>query len=420
VLEASFPTWHQLREMADSGLVEMASHTYDLHHGVLANPQGNLQAAATTRIYDASSGAYEDEADWRRRVGADLARNSKLIEKGTGQRPRAIVWPYGSYNDELMRMAGTLGMTIGLTLEEGANTPDVPLTALRRILVAHNPDLTSFAVALRGPLYREPVRVVQVNLDDVYSADPLRQEENLSRLLDRIQALKPSDVYLQATSYSTTDNNGDGSVEMTYFPNRHLPMRGDLFSRAAWQLISRDDVNVYAVMPLSAAQLSPQDMTEVYEDLASHANFAGLVFEDKSSPGAVGIADTTAFTRQLLQHASAFRAPLKTVRATRNVQNVPALAAGYNYVALYTPIASVSELPENTELRRKLVFMLQHGQPVGDPKLLDEKMRTLQLDGALNFGYVPDNVLHDDPPFAQFAPAMSLRENPLPQRNGSK
>ena len=34
-----FVTWAQLKQMHDSGLIEVASHTDDLHHGVLANPQ---------------------------------------------------------------------------------------------------------------------------------------------------------------------------------------------------------------------------------------------------------------------------------------------------------------------------------------------------------------------------------------------
>jgi len=35
---ASFADWGEVREMAASGLVEIASHTFDLHRGVLANP----------------------------------------------------------------------------------------------------------------------------------------------------------------------------------------------------------------------------------------------------------------------------------------------------------------------------------------------------------------------------------------------
>jgi hypothetical protein len=40
-------------------------------------------------------------------------------------------------------------------------------------------------------------------------------------------------------------------------------------------------------------------------------------------------------------------------------------------------------------------------------------MRALQLGGVLNFGYVPDDFLHNNPPLAQIAPAMSLRVFPL-------
>jgi hypothetical protein len=44
-------------------------------------------------------------------------------------------------------------------------------------------------------------------------------------------------------------------------------------------------------------------------------------------------------------------------------------------------------------------------------------MRELQRRGALNFGYGPDDFLHDVPPLARIAPAMSLRVYPLPSGN---
>src|SRR5687767_11107715 len=93
VPDAEFPSWSQLREMVASGLVEIASHSYDLHRGVSANPQSNQQPAATARVYDAATGRYEEDASWRSRVRADLARNSEVIARETGRRPRAIVWP---------------------------------------------------------------------------------------------------------------------------------------------------------------------------------------------------------------------------------------------------------------------------------------------------------------------------------------
>jgi len=52
--------WDQVREMVQSGLVEIASHSYDLHKGITANPQGNTQAAAVTRLYDDPMMVYEN------------------------------------------------------------------------------------------------------------------------------------------------------------------------------------------------------------------------------------------------------------------------------------------------------------------------------------------------------------------------
>jgi biofilm PGA synthesis lipoprotein PgaB len=446
VPEASFPTWSQLREMADSGLVEIASHTYDLHRGLPANAQGNLQPAATARTYDEATGSYEGDASWRARVHADLANSASVIERETGRRPRAIAWPYGSYNDELVRMAGELGMSICLTLEDGANTPDVPLTALRRTLVEHNPALAEFTTEVRGPLYPEAVRVVQIDLDDVYNVDPAQQERNLSALLNRIEVLKPTHVYLQAT----TDTDGDGVADAAYFPNRHLPLRGDLFNRAAWQLASRVavDVKVFAVMPVSGFQLPPVKVAEVYEDLARHANFGGIVFDDKLKLGEGEPAGTLAFTRQIAMRVRAFRAPLKTVgtmniepspttafggaAAAQDAQRFAAFAAAYDYVALVAEstsknaespdawltalVAQVGRSASDPEFRRMVVIMLQN-RPAQENRparsLLARQMRALQLGGVLNFGYVPDDFLHNNPPLAEIAPAMSLRVFPM-------
>lgn len=390
VSNATFPTWRQLREMADSGLVELSSHSYDLHRGVLGNPQGNLQPAATTRSYDAATGRYEDDIAWRARVRADLARNSALIERETGRRPRAMVWPYGSYNDELVRIAADLGMPTAFTLEEGINTPQVPMNAGRRILIAHNPTLSEFSLEMRGPLHPAPLRVVQVDLGTAYDADVARQEANLSALLDRMQVLKPTHVILQAT----VDGNGDGIADGAWFPNRHLPLRADLFNRVAWQLASRLDIKVYAAMPVAGLRLPPEQAAEVYEDLARHAAIDGLVFNDGDA----------AATGALANRARAFRAPLKTMARARTAQDAAGLAAANDYVA-------VSEMPLNPaalapDLRRKLVYLL----PAGGP--LAAQLRALQLGGDLNFGYADDDFLRSLPRLAEIAPAMSLRMYP--------
>ncbi|MEO7478926.1 MAG: poly-beta-1,6-N-acetyl-D-glucosamine N-deacetylase PgaB [Lysobacteraceae bacterium] len=250
-------SWQQVREMSDSGLVEVASHTYGMHEGILANPQGNLQPAATARRWLPELHRYEDEAAYTRRVREDLARNNKVLKDHVGKGPRIIVWPYGRYNIETRRVAAELGMPIGLTLDDGANTADTPLSGLRRSLIDRNMTLAGLAqeIQLRNSTaddYVRPLKIMHIDLDYIYDANPKQEEDNLGRLLDRINAMGVNTIYLQAFA----DPDANGAADAVYFPNRHLPMRADLFNRVAWQIATRTHAQqIYAWMPMLAWQL---------------------------------------------------------------------------------------------------------------------------------------------------------------------
>lgn len=306
-----FVTWAQLREMADSGLVELASHTHDLHRGILGNPQGNEQPAVTTHAYLPAPGRYETPVERARRLREDLALSAATLERETGQRPRAIVWPYGEYDADAEAIATELGMSVSLGLTTGVNDAR-SLQGLNRLLITGNPDLGRFALNLPQRPTRRIERVAQVDLDYVFDTDPRQQARNLDALIDRIHALEITSVYLQAFA----DPDGEGTARELYFPNRHLPVRADLFNRVAWQLRTRANVEVYAWLPVLAfapteharaealavrrhlpdggsapadfdhARLSPflpearQWIGELYEDLARHAHIAGILFHD--------------------------------------------------------------------------------------------------------------------------------------------
>jgi biofilm PGA synthesis lipoprotein PgaB len=303
---ADFMTWEQIAELRASGLVEIASHSHDLHRGVRGNPQGNEQPAGVTRLF--VDNQYESAADYRTRIRADLAMSAALIERHTGARPRVITWPYGARNAELERGAADLGMTVGLTLDDGVNDT-AHLKALARHVLQSNPGVEALGNALLQPPSPPPIRAAQIDLDYIYDDDPEQQERNLGRLLDRIKALEITHVFLQAFA----DPDGDGAAQALYFPNRFLPLRADLFNRVAWQLKTRANVLVYAWLPLlgfagpgidqswyvqqsvngvtsrdAAAEprLSPFEpmaralITGIYSDLAAHANFDGLLFHD--------------------------------------------------------------------------------------------------------------------------------------------
>lgn len=315
----TFLSWEQIKEMAQSPLVEFASHSHNLHRGILANPQGNEKAAATTRMWLKTEKRYETTEEYIARIKADLAKSVELIEQHTGQAPRVIAWPYGMQNRDTDDVAMSLGMNVMLTLRPGPNTKDVPLQHVRRALLDYEMSAGSLPYALRSPAEDSgtihPVqRIVQVDLDYVYDEDPQQVERNLSALIDRIKDLRPSAIYLQAFA----DEKGTGDITEVYFPNRHMPMRGDLFNRVAWQLKTRAEVEVFAWMPVLTfalpsdnpahgrvvqstgetergaghpARLSPFDPTvrkvisEIYEDLAVSSSFDGILFHDDAILG---------------------------------------------------------------------------------------------------------------------------------------
>src|SRR4051812_2497585 len=87
VPRSNFISWAEAREMQASGLVEFASHSDDLHRGMLANPQGNFVPSAVARRYDPTSGRYEDDAAYRARIHDDLAHARTVMATELGRAP---------------------------------------------------------------------------------------------------------------------------------------------------------------------------------------------------------------------------------------------------------------------------------------------------------------------------------------------
>ncbi|UDM38990.1 poly-beta-1,6-N-acetyl-D-glucosamine N-deacetylase PgaB [Acinetobacter haemolyticus] len=313
-------SWAELKEMQDSGLVEIASHSYNLHRGILGNPQGNMEPAAVTRLYDPKSASYETERHYQQRITGDLKQNNQLLTAHGLKSPRVMVWPYGHYNMQTVKIAKQLGMPVAISLDDGADSAKDSLGQLNRILIEGNMTTADLAQEIQNRQQHlgdnnRPQKIMHIDLDYIYDKDPIQQERNLDHLLDRIVAMKVNTVYLQAFS----DPDANGSADMVYFPNHYLPMRADLFNRAAWQIQTRTQVSrVYAWMPLLAWEL-PKDnpvskdvvvtqqaddsnhlnmgyhrlspfsadarktIAGIYQDLAKSVPFNGILFHDDTT-----------------------------------------------------------------------------------------------------------------------------------------
>jgi biofilm PGA synthesis lipoprotein PgaB len=242
-------TWDQVREMVKSGLVEMASHTYDLHKSIVANPQGDTQAATVTRLYDSTTGRYESDEQYRQRIHLALKKSADFIFQHAGVWPRVMVWPYGEYNNIALEASHEAGMFITMGLIDGFNTV-ANIDVLRRLIMTDNPDVRQFAEVVSKLRTDRPLRTARLDMDFLYDGDPKQTERNIEAEIQRIANARINTVFLQA--YSDTD--GDGNADALYFPNRHLPVKQDLFSHVAWLLKTRAGVNVYAWMPVFAFQ----------------------------------------------------------------------------------------------------------------------------------------------------------------------
>lgn len=377
-----FVTWDQLREMQSSGLIEIASHSDNLHRGVTSNPQGNTMPAAITREWDNKTQRYETEADYLARVRKDLTDSSAKIKRELGVAPQSVVWPYAAYNSQTNAIADGLGMNVTFDLEGRHQSIGPDLHGLARLLMFDNPTVNDLAYELRRDDELDGVRALQIDLDYVYDADPAQQARNLDKLIERVKQIGPSHVFLQAFA----DPDGNGSADAMYFPNRHLPMRADLYNRVAWQLKTRAHVKVFAWLPVLGYELPDQALNaqleirssnpgethrlnpfdprarriiaDIYEDLAVSGYTEGLLFHDDAllredelrdqapADPAARTAALIEFTQELARAAGKWRPKLITVRnlfagpvldprsEAWFAQNLAAFNQAYDYTAV--------------------------------------------------------------------------------------
>jgi biofilm PGA synthesis lipoprotein PgaB len=377
-------------------------------------------------------------------------------------------------------VAAEHGMPVTFSLGDRLPTLTIGKT-IPRLLVSDNVTANRLGWLLRHLDRIEPTRAVQVDLDYVYDPDPAQQDRNLSKLLDRIKRLHPSQVWLQAYA----DPDGDGVADAVYFPNRHLPMRADLFSRVSWQLRTRAGVRVYAWMPVLAFRfpdgkdlpslagepkpggdhyrLAPYDpkvrsmIGDVYEDLAMHADEAGVLFSDdayirdtddlgpwaKNTP-AQNTQALIDFTLELSERMQKWRPQLRTARNlyARPVmqpdaeawmaQSLPAFIKAYDMTAVmampqldqqsdhigwYKHLAAqVGAVPNGFD--RVLFEFATHNwrthAPINDLDLA-QRMRAVQAQGARHIGYYPDDFLQDHPKLETIRPFISASDYPYPE-----
>jgi len=125
--EQSMLIWEELREMAESGIIEIGSHTYNLH-----NPEtGGLYASTGSNGITPLRG--ESETAYRIRVGYDLKHSMELIRQYTGQETvRYFAFPFGASDPWADDLLDDLGLSVSVLVTPRIAFPAFGLDKLPR------------------------------------------------------------------------------------------------------------------------------------------------------------------------------------------------------------------------------------------------------------------------------------------------
>ena len=136
----------EAREMVDSGLISVQSHTFDMHQWPPFE-DGNAQVRETLLPFDG-----EADADYEAAVEADFAESRELLESITGQPVNALAFPEGAYVTLTQDALRSAGAELTFTTVRAVNTvvKGLPqsLCAMPRFGMTESTDMTVLVAEL--------------------------------------------------------------------------------------------------------------------------------------------------------------------------------------------------------------------------------------------------------------------------------
>ena len=101
-------TWDEIKELCDGKIIDVQSHTYDLHN----NSDGR------SGIKKKKSETFEQYNEF---LSADALKMKEKMISYTGKAPVAIAYPFGSYSKESRKILEACGIKAAFTCEEKVN-----------------------------------------------------------------------------------------------------------------------------------------------------------------------------------------------------------------------------------------------------------------------------------------------------------
>ncbi len=138
-------TWEQLKEMQDSGLVEIGNHSYNMH----VNVNGR---------HGSKKKKGESDADYKKTLTGDVGKLQEKCYEYLGSYPSTFTYPFGQISKEALPIIKEMGFEAALTCQEKFNylTDDVEqLYHLNRFNRPHGTDLQSIFEKARAPVKKK-------------------------------------------------------------------------------------------------------------------------------------------------------------------------------------------------------------------------------------------------------------------------
>ena len=456
VSREKFLSWQQVMAVQQSGLVEIASHSMNLHSALMADSNGDMLPATITHAFDQVTSLYESDVDYRGRIRMDLESNSRLMAQHLGERPRVMVWPFGRYNEFALEIAHDVGMEVTLTLDPVSGTVE-NLMALGRVYPTLNPE-TGVLRANLEKNYTPPLRrLMKVKMSDLIEEDT-DTEVQFSKLLERVHTLQVGAVIFEPIIEI------DGKIH-AMFTNNSLPVAQDRLLRLLWQTDRRGGAE--SILWLNKEifniekQNRPPEIPEklpisLFDDLGKaapcsgiiidHLPFAKLLFgfvEESSSTYGKILYETDTLKKKAVRNA--WRADERLHGDTRDIlenigqiqkwqpftevallvtpqmlaeasnKQMAAILSGFDYLLL--------DLRDNQTLPNKsvaeafhpyLVPMIQYDNENNNGgKKMAQQFDQLTKEGFINHAYTNDHFLDNSPPPSTVREAISTRTFPV-------
>lgn len=111
-IDYSHITFMEIKELLESGIVEIGNHSYDMHSNLKGDRKG------------VSQGKYESDDVYKNALETDINRFNELFDENVGFKPNIFTYPFGIYSEKTKEIIKQNGYHSAFTCYEKRIVPN--------------------------------------------------------------------------------------------------------------------------------------------------------------------------------------------------------------------------------------------------------------------------------------------------------